>query len=222
MKKTLNTLLMTTLAVAAVSSASQAEDRWPNWYVGLHGSMVFIDNVDLGGNPAVDKFEQDSGYGYGVSLGYRPYFSDSAWSDMRLELQWQHQRADIDKVSTPGGSINSSGDVRVNAVMFNVYYDAPTSFAQLRPYVGTGLGWAKMHLQNANATLASSGDEDTVFAWNLMAGLGYVPESLPYTEWSIGYRYFSPLDSEFSFAGGGTFEMEYDSHNIEAGVRFLF
>lgn len=219
-KKLTASLLSASFLVFA-SSAADAQPRWPNWYLGLHGALSFVGEEDLSGNPTIGSFDQDTGAGYGVSLGYRPRIETGEWSNMRLEIEWHHQRANIDKINTTGGTTTASGDVRANAGMFNVFYDAATSMPEWRPYVGVGLGFADLHLKNA-AAFGASGDKDSVFAWNLMAGLGYVPEWLPYTEWTAGYRYFSTADAEFGLTGGGTFEMEYDSHNIEAGIKFLF
>ena len=220
--KKLSAFLLSATCLAAVSSASEAQERWPNWYLGLHGSIAFIDDSATDGSPTTDKFSMDTGAGYGASIGYRPRGAHGNWSNMRIEAEWHHQRADIDQVSTTSGTANGDGSVRANAGMLNIFYDAAISMPEWRPYVGAGLGFAQMSLQNASANFGASAEDDTVFAWNLMAGLGYIPPSLPFTEWSVGYRYFSTGSAEFALTNGGTFEIDYDSHNIEAGVKFLF
>jgi opacity protein-like surface antigen len=82
----------------------------------------------------------------------------------------------------------------------------------VKPYVGAGLGAANIDVDV---------DDDTVFAWQLMAGLGYVPQSIPFTEWTLGYRFFNTNDAKIT-VGATNADMEYMSHNVEAGVKFLF
>lgn len=203
-----------------------ASPTWPNWYVGLHGSLVFIDEVNVGGNPTLNNFEQDTGWGLGGSIGYRPAADGGNWRNLRLELEWHHQRADVDKVKTFGGSFNATGgDVRVDALMMNLFFDAtfrdPGLKSTFTPYFGGGAGLATVKLDDT-FDLGNTAEKDDVFAFQLMTGVTYAPELIPYTEWSLGYRYFNTTDASFAYVGGGKMEVDYDSHNLEAGVRFLF
>lgn len=220
--KKLSIALLSTLSFAALSMPAQAGKAWPNWYVGLHGSINFVGEENVSGNSVVTQLDQDTGAGYGVSLGYRPRIETGEWSNMRIEVQWHHQRGDIKQVSTAAATSTVAGDIRVNAAMLNLFYDATTSMPEWRPYVGAGIGFAEVQLKNAGAGLGAANADDNVFAWNLMAGVGYVPQSIPFTEWTLGYRYFATGDAEFASTLGNSFDMEYDSHNIEAGVKFLF
>jgi len=208
--------LLAASSLVLISTASHAEKRWPNWYIGLHGSLAFVGEQDLDG-AATGSIEQDSGAGYGLSLGYRPRIETGEWSNMRIEAEWHHQRSDVDTLA----GVTSAGSVRANTGLLNVFYDATISMPEWRPYVGLGIGFADLQLKNIPG-VGSSGSEDTVFAWNAMIGLGYVPTWLPFTELTAGYRYLSTADGEFSLLDGSKFEMEYDSHNIEAGIKFLF
>lgn len=223
--KTLTTTAL--LAVTLFATQAEAERRWPNWYAGLHGSMVFINGHSVRGNPLADDIEQDNGFGYGASLGYRPAVDGGYWRNLRAELEWHQQNADIDKIKNPAGaSLNGVGDIRVDSVMFNLFFDATFRDDGLRqaltPYFGGGVGWAQVQLDDTATTLGNSASKDDVLAMQLMAGVSYAPEFLPHTEWTLGYRYFTTADAEFAYTGGGTFKTEYDSHNLEAGVRFLF
>ena len=220
--KTVSRALLSATCLTLIATVAEAQPSWPNWYVGLHGSLNFVGDEDVSGNPNIQQFDQDTGWGYGASLGYRPRVETGEWSNMRIEVSWHHQRADVNKISTAGGAFDGSGDVRVNAGLFNIFYDAATSMPEWRPYVGAGLGFADVQIKNPGTALATTNDGETVFAWNLQAGLGYVPQWMPFTEWTLGYRYFRASDAEFSDTSGNSFEVEYDSHNIEGGVKFLF
>jgi len=208
-------------------SSAQAEPRWPNWYVGLHGSLSFVNDGDVRGAPAADEVRYDTGFGYGASLGYRPAVDGGNWRNLRAEVEWHHQESDIDKITSPGGaSLNGVGDVNVNAYMVNLFYDATFRDDNMRqaltPYFGGGLGLARFSLNDTTPALGNVSDEDTQLAAQLLAGISYAPEFMPFTEWTLGYRYFTTADAKFSNTTGGTYKMEYDSHNVELGARFLF
>ena len=220
--KKLSATLLSASCLIFISTASEAQQRWPNWYLGLHGALSFVGDSDIENNVNADEFSTDSGIGYGASIGYRPRSAHGQWNNMRLEAEWHHQRADLSEVNAAGANVDAIGSVRANAIMGNIFYDATISMPEWRPYVGAGLGFAQLSLQNATSSLGTLNKDDNVFAWNVMAGLGYTPQWLPYTEWSIGYRYFATGDAEFSLNNGGTMEINYDSHNLEAGVKFLF
>ncbi len=220
--KKLATVLLSASVLTCMSFSAQAQQSWPNWYIGLHGSLAFVGEESVSGNAGVSEVDIDQGYAYGVSLGYRPAMLSGEWSNLRGEVQWHSQMTDVDSVSTPGGSVAGGGDVRVNAGLFNLYYDVALEEPQFRPYVGAGLGFAEVKLRNSGAAFAGDSTSDNVFAWNLLAGIGYVPTWMPFTELNVGYRYLATTDAEFGLAGGGNYELEYDSHNVEAGVKFLF
>ena len=64
-------------------------------------------------------------------------------------------------------------------------------------------------------------DSDTVFAYQFLAGIGYAPSNLPSTQWTLGYRYLGTDDPEFA-AGAAKISTEYNSHNVEAGLKLRF
>lgn len=209
-----------------LSSTAQAEPRWPNWYVGLHGSLSFVTDSSVRGG-VVDEAGYDSGFGYGASLGYRPAVDGGHWRNLRAEVEWHHQESDIDKVKSPGGaSLNGVGEVSVDAYMMNLFFDATFRDDDVRqslvPYFGGGIGLAQFDLKDTTGALGNRADEDNQLALQLMAGVSYAPEFMPFTEWTLGYRYFTTGDAEFSTVTGGTTKIEYDSHNVELGARFLF
>ncbi len=58
-------------------------------------------------------------------------------------------------------------------------------------------------------------DDDTVFAYQVGAGVGYaVTEKVSF---DVKYRYFATSDPEFD-----TTKAEYSSHNVYAGIRVTF
>ncbi len=225
--KKISSLALAFAAVALASTTAFAEGRWPNWYVGLHGSLAFVGTTELDDNPVVSSYDNDLGYSAGASIGYRPGINNAILRNMRMELEWNYVQTGMDTVDTTFGTFAGHGNTITSAVMGNVFYDFVMTDQYRRakpfmPYVGAGLGWANVKLEDADTTLGNTNDSDQVLAYQFMAGISYMPQVLPFTEWSLGYRYFDTMDPEFSYLGGNQFSADVASHNLEAGVRFLF
>jgi opacity protein-like surface antigen len=225
--KTTSKLAFLLAASVFAGGAAQAQGNWPNWYVGLHGSLAFVPDTDVEDNPVVSTYSSDMGYSYGVSLGYRPATQNAFLRNARFELEWQKIDVAMDKVDSAFGSFEGRGTTVNNAVMGNVYYDfvmrdergMPKPFI---PYLGAGVGWSQVKLEDADVALGNINNDDDVIAYQFMAGVSYAPQLIPFTEWSLGYRYFDTANPEFAYIAGDKFSIDPTSHNLEAGVRFLF
>ncbi len=224
-----NSLLVSTAAAALmlVSAQAEAAGRWPNWYVGLHGSLDYISDSTIKDNPVVDSYTSDNGIGYGASIGYRPATDANIIRNMRFEVEWNQQTSDMKEVDSIAGAFSGDGQTRVSAFMGNVYYDFVSldQFQQpktLVPYIGAGLGYASFVMDDSGTSFGNVTDKDNVLAYQGMAGVSYAPAFMPFTEWTLGYRYFATKSASFAYIAGGNFDVEYSSHNIEGGVRFLF
>lgn len=194
-----STISLAILAATMFAGSANAEPRWPNWYVGLHGGWSMDDEYDATGGDV----ETDGGYILGASLGYVPPTELPFFNMTRYELEYSFRSNDVE---APG-----SGEVEAQTAMANMLVDFDNT-TNWTPYVGGGLGMANIELD---------GDDDSVFAWQLMAGLDYEPESLPMTVWGLRYRYLGAQDADIATAGTTT-ELEYDNHSVEATARFRF
>lgn len=201
MKKT--TISLAILAATMFAGTANAEPRWPNWYVGLHGGWSMDDDYDSTAAGTTTEVGTDGGYIVGASLGYVPPTELPFFNMTRYELEYSFRRNDVE---APG-----SGEVDVQSGMANMLIDF-TNETNWTPYVGGGLGMASIDVD---------GDDDSVFAWQLMAGLDYAPEAMPMTVWGLRYRYLGAQDADIN-AGGVPTEFEYDNHSIEAAARFRF
>jgi opacity protein-like surface antigen len=206
------------LALAAALSlfglSAEAQERtWPNWYVGLHARMAWVEDTDLNiGGTNAGNVEFDNGYGAGASLGYMPG-GDGFMNNTRFELEYSFNQADLDTLA--GAAIGD--DIRVHSYMVNAFYDIPTG-TSIVPYIGAGAGLANVDLDVPSRNL---NDDDSVFAYQFMGGIGYSPVSVPNTTLTFGYRYFASDDPEFS-VGTTNVDHELSSHNLEVGARFAF
>lgn len=217
-----NIFLAIAVLMMSIPLAVNAQERFPKWYLGVQGAMSFVDDSDvdgrLSGLPYSTEASFETGYGVGLALGYMPGGTGTFFDSMRFDLEYYYRKADLDAFSassTFGAGGPASGDLSSKSAMLNAYYDFNTG-TRWMPYVGAGAGLSEVTLDTGGID-----DDDTVFAYNFMAGIGYAPESLPNTVWSIGYRYFATDDPSFGDSADSV-EMDYDVHNVEAGVRMMF
>lgn len=199
-----STISLAVLAATMFAGTANAEPRWPNWYIGLHGGWSMDDSYDSTTAGTTTEVDTDGGYLLGASLGYVPPTELPFFNQTRYELEYSYRTNDIEA----GGT----GEVEANSLMGNMLLDF-TNTTKWTPYAGFGVGMANVDVD---------GDDDSVFAWQLLAGLDYEPESLPMTVWGIRYRYFNAQDADLDVAGTPV-EFEYDdNHSIEATARFRF
>lgn len=203
------------------------------FYVSGHAGAVFLnesDNTDQSGVHVPTDF--DTGFGVGGALGY------DFPNNFRVEGEITYRESDVDTVDVSEvagpGDLDGRGDVSAIAFMANVYYDIDID-QPVTPYIGVGIGAAVVSANDvALATappsipgLQLTDDDDTVFAYQVIAGIGYdVTENLTLT---LEYRFFGTQDAELDIdrrvgfpVSGTTFDVEYQSHNVIIGARFSF
>jgi hypothetical protein len=166
--------------MAATSAIAAPYSQNENFYVGGSGDLTWPRNADMGG-------------GGNVAVGYR-------FNDVRVEGEIGYHAAD---------------NLHYITYMGNVYYDfnqftKTHSGWRIVPYVGAGIGDAALHLgRNGSVSNTFHHNTDT-FAYQGMAGVTLVSDSMPRVDWTLGYRYLN------------TDEDEIQASNIQAGVRYHF
>lgn len=201
--KVTSTISLAILAATMFAGSANAEPRWPNWYVGLHGGWSMDDSYDSTAGGVTTDVDTDGGYAIGASLGYVPPTEVPFFNMTRYELEYTFRRNDAEAAG--------AGEVDVQTLLANMIVDFNTD-TSWTPYIGGGLGMAEVDY---------SGGDDSVFAWQLMAGLDYAPTSMPMTVWGIRYNYLQAQDADLTIAGTPT-EVEYDNHTVAATARFRF
>lgn len=202
--KKLATASFAVLAVALMSSAAHAEKRWPNWYVGLNAGWSMDDDYDTTTAGVGGETGTDGGYLLGASLGYVPPTEVPFFDMTRWELEYTYRNNDAETAGV--------GDFEMHTIMANMLVDFENE-TRWTPYVGGGLGMGRLDI---------GGENDSNFAWQLMAGLDYAPEAMPMTVWGLRYRYLGSSDYDIETAPATTTEVEYDAHSLEATARFRF
>jgi opacity protein-like surface antigen len=190
------------LAVPAISFGATG------WYGSLNAGVALALDTDVSfsdGSPK-EEIEWDAGYTFGGAIGYMI-------KKFRLEGEVSYQENDVDRVTISGSSVSASGDVSLLTFLANGYYDftndSPMSF-----YLTGGIGASKVEVDRPGGS-----EDDTVFAYQLGAGVGYAASET--VIWDFRYRYLGTADPEFTEAGV-TAEAEVRSHNFTVGVRFAF
>lgn len=214
-------MILTGSAVGMAFDADARSNRGirkiPSWYANFTTSMSFVADshiTETDTTPQSGNVEFKDGYGISGAIGYRPRYTNSIWDNIRAEVELGVFDNDINSLTVIGGNIGGvAGDVQAQRLMANVFVDLDAT-KQIRPYIGGGIGGARIHLES---------DEDTVFAYQGMAGIYYTPSSFPVAEFGIGYRYFGTTNPTFIAASTNSLvEMEYDAHSIDLGMRVYF
>lgn len=213
--KSIGLAVLCTLALMAGTASAQSSS---GFYVGLAGGASFLSDSDFDvlGAVNVDN-EYDPGY---AVAGFAGYDFGSVWTlgGVRLEGEISYRQNDIDvhSVAALGGDQpGSDGEASALAFMANVYNDfLPGS--PFRPYVGAGVGAAVVDFSGYRIAAIPNvlDDDDTTFAWQLMAGVSYdLTEQM-----SLGgeYRYFAaePELTSSPATQSVNNDIDYDSHSI--------
>ena len=207
-------------------------------------SDVKYSTRDSFGNAVDNSAETDFDTGFNIlgAVGYD-------LGPVRIEGEAGFRKADVESISfksitvagTPVGAptlntindaVRASGDVAVLSAMVNGWYDLELGGKWL-PYIGGGVGVARVDVDlrtsgqallqgptRPSTDLSDSVEgDDTVFAYQAGAGLGYRISDA--TTVIVGYRYFGTSDVKFTNDGDKT-KLETGSHNVEIGLRFRF
>lgn len=206
--------------------ANPVAAQTPGFYVGVIGgaNLLTDSEISIAGGIDVDN-DYDPGYAVGGVVGYN---LGDVWEIGGLrgefELMYRHNEIEDHRVAALGGSQPGSvGEVASLSYMVNVYHDfAPRQ--RFRPYIGFGIGGASNEFQDfgIQAVPQVLDDEDSGFAWQVIAGAGYrFSDNIFLTG---DYRYFSTEAEVVSTPATGSVSSspDVDSHSVLFGLRYQF
>jgi opacity protein-like surface antigen len=207
MKKRIWTILCCCffLSIPAISFGASG------WYGSINAGMGIVPDGDIdvtivGEGSGTGELSYDAGFTLGGAIGYM-------MEQFRVEGEISYQANDIDNISGPGGSESLNGDVSALTFLANGYLDLATG-GPLTPYITAGIGYS-----NVEADIEGGSDDDNLFTYQLGVGLGYAMSETVTLD--LRYRYLGFEDYEYSDAEG-SLSAEISSHNITAGLRFVF
>lgn len=217
------TALIAGCAALGLASAAHAQpssaDQQAGWYIGGEAGWSHLEDMDATGSAAgltaSGTVKPSDGFAVGGNVGY------AFPGGIRLEGEVAYRDHDLNSVSSGGGSFPVSGDIDSIAFMANALYD----FIQdepLTPYIGAGIGGARLGINNLRAPTVASGsfsDSNFVLAYQAIGGVKYAFD----TNWSanLDYRYLATEDATFS-GGGGSLKTSYHTHNVMLGIAYHF
>jgi opacity protein-like surface antigen len=186
-------------------------------YVGVEAGAVFLsDSTFSAAGLDVGDAKFDTGLGLGLVGGYD-------YGTWRLEGEFAWRKNDNKEISSAFGTDPIGGDVSTLALMVNGYYDFRMVSPTFVPYLGVGVGGARVSAKvDDPIDGAIIDDDDMVFAYQLAAGVGFVVNKQLTID--LGYKYFATADPSFEIidSGGIKLDAEYMSHNVFLGVRYSF
>lgn len=203
------TVAAAALCAALISGPLAAEAADKGFYVGGAGGYNFLpEDSELG---SVDADLDGDWAGLGA-LGYA--FANG----LRLEGEFGYRENDVDSIS---GTSGGSGTYRTSTFMTNLLYDFHRDSWPVTPYVGVGLGAARVALGAVTPVASSTiNDSDVGFAIQGIVGASY--DLNRYLALTADYRHIRVPDLSFTTAGGTSVDSDYATNQIMIGLRFRF
>ena len=220
--------LAISLALASTALASPALARDDQWYVGVDGGAMIVEDpqLDIGAVNDAASLDTDTGYDFGGVVGYD-------FGGFRLESEVSYREADVSSFSSatqqitgntsavlaPGGTYNVGGDANALSFMVNGLLDFGDDDG-IQGFVGGGVGVARVDVQTILGAPSWLDDSDTGFAWQALAGVR-APLS---DNWDVGlkYRFFNADKVNLVDRLGRAVDTRFRSHSIMGSLIYNF
>lgn len=208
-----------TVALAALmAGAAGVANATEGWYGRADAGWSFDGEYDVdstgwaygdnGTSGLENDWTQHLGLGYAFQNGFR------------FEGELGHRFNQLDTAD----DLDGGGDVHAWSAMANIFYDFNRG-GGIEPYIGIGVGAARLNANGADLApaLRTFEGEDTVLAYQALAGLGFgLTEQLTL---DVGYRYFVAPDAEFTSSEPSATisrEADYEHQAVTVGLRWQF
>lgn len=216
------------MALASTALASPALARDDQWYVGVDGGAMIVEDLslDIGAIDDAASVDTKEGYDFGGVVGYD-------FGGFRLEAEVSYREADVDTFTSgaptinagagaalaPAGSYQIGGDANALSFMVNGLLDFGDDDG-LQGFVGGGAGVARVDVGATFAAPSYLDDSDTGFAWQALAGIR-APLS---DNWDVGlkYRFFNADKVNLVSRFGQDVETRFRSHSIMGSLIYNF
>ncbi len=216
------------LVLASTALASPALARDDQWYVGVDGGVMIVEDLKLDVGAVSDGITVDNrtGYDFGGLVGYD-------FGGFRLETEVSYKKADPKNITTSGASIggggtpvtgsisDTAGDLSALSFMLNGILDFGDDDG-IQGFVGGGVGVARVQLSNSIDQSVGNwvDDSDTGLAWQALAGVR-APLS---DSWDVGlkYRFFNAGKVNLVDNIGRDIETKMRSHSLLGSLIYNF
>lgn len=204
------TLLLATVAAAALATPALAQDASPNY-------IQFNLGANVGGEVDLDVTSGPDAFSGAADLETGTFGSITGGLGMEggwaLEGELLLMTSDID-TDDADAALGAPLDAHLEsyAAMVNGVYNFGAG--GFRPYVGAGVGFG-----SSKYRLASESEDDMGIAWQAKAGV-VIPTS-DTLSWDIGYRYVSLPNFDISEPGASV-DADASAHIVSVGARIKF
>lgn len=200
------------IATAITLNAGLAHAQW---YVGADGGVSLIHDEDISGKDTngstwTDKSGSETGYAVQMHGGYD-------FGGPRAEVELGYRGSSLKSLAEVDGKV--SGETTSLSLMANgIYQFLPQS--KWHPFVGAGVGMARVGADWKVDGEDALSDTDWVFAYQGFAGVVYDIDK----NWGVNaqYRYFATQDAKFTDTDGQAVEFGFGSHAILVGLTYNF
>ncbi len=214
------TILPPVLAlVLSFAAWSPARALGPTDILGLPGVYITgsagggtLEDFDIREQSTANVFRADPLAGYSLSGA-----AGLDFGIIRLEGEVFYNDNELDSFGGFFGTFD--GTVETLAGMGNIFLDIPTGIG-ITPFIGGGIGYADVEADISSGFANLVNDSDGVLAWQLRAGIAFA--IFPYTDLTLGYRYFVTEDLDMQNATGSVEVEGLRTHIGEIGLRFTF
>ncbi len=211
--------LLTTalLGLVAVGAAAQDSSVTPapstGFYIGGGVGANFQEENRFRGGGGDSNTTYNPGFVGLLNFGY------GLGNGLRLELEPAWRQNDADRMS----GVSGHGGTDIGSLMVNGLYDFDTPMLHgWQPHLGAGVGAARVHNHTASANTPVVDGNDTVPAFQAIAGVDY--PVTPALKLGIDYRYFLAHDTSFHNAATGASVRggDFNDHAILVTFRYQF
>lgn len=217
--------------VAGLAADAARAGEAERFYIAAGGTVAILGDADQAvsdapfpGSTLTIVNHNDTGWGGYAALGWR------VLNPVRVEAEFGRTENDSDSfdiVSPFAASLDQAGETDVWRFMANAYYDFGGPGARLRPYIGAGVGAAKVEWYRfAGTALAPNSpfvhidDSATQFAWQAMGGAAL--QVGPRLSVTAQYRWFDAGTVDHATEVGQAVSSDVDGHHVDIGLRFSF
>lgn len=221
MTRALTTTALVAALIAGGTTAATAQTRLHEWYVGAAGGLFVPETIEyLDTGVGTVELEPESGMAGMFMVGR--HFGKAFRGE--IEFNYRSLSPDFARV-TALGEPTVSGDMTMMGFMANIYADMDLSgigAPEVRPYIGAGLGIAKVEGDDLKLGSVAMGEiDDTVLAYQLIIGSRFMVSDR--VSLSADYRFYSTGELELTDTAGETAESQrIDSHNVLFGMQYHF
>ncbi|MEY3635496.1 MAG: hypothetical protein RLZZ61_1906 [Pseudomonadota bacterium] len=220
--------LAISLALASTALASPALARDNQWYVGVDGGAMIVEDLalDIGVLSDAATVDINKGYDVGGVVGYD-------FGGFRLESEVSYRKADVAGVTSQTSQITSGpstsllspgpyfldGDANALSFMVNGLLDFGDDDG-LQGFIGGGVGVARVDVKAVLVAPSFLEDSDTGFAWQALAGV-----RAPLNDsWDVGlkYRFFNVDKVGMVDRLGRAIDTRFRSHSLMASLVYNF